>query len=118
MADIGEKYFPCPVKGWCVMCRRLKVRFPVDEGEPYFWCPKQGYHAKPSDVFEDCDAFVYMIDDERECQNCVHFKLDKYCAYNSRCMSLNRYVAPHDYVCEGYEEKKTTETFENEKQES
>ena len=100
------------------MCRRLKVRFPRDEGEPDFWCPKQGYHAHQKHVVEDCDAFGYMMDDERECQNCVHFKLDKYCAYNSRCMSLNRYVAPHDYVCEGYEEKKTTETFENEKQES
>lgn len=105
MADISEKSFPC-IKGWCVMCRRLKVMFPQDDGYPEYWCPKRGDDARPSDVFEDCDAFVYMMDDKRVCQNCVHFQLDEYEERNSRCAKRNKYVYPLDYICEYYEEQK------------
>lgn len=104
MADISEKYVPCPVKGWCVMCRRLKVRQLEDDVD--FWCPKMGIHAKPSNLMEECDGFVYMMDDKRVCQNCVHFQLDEYEERNSRCAKRNKYVYPLDYICEYYEEQK------------
>lgn len=54
---------------------------------------------------EDCDGFVYMMDDKRECQNCIHFKADKYCDYNSWCTKNRKFIASQDYICEDYEER-------------
>lgn len=85
------------------MCRRLKVRFP-DNDDPHFWCPKRGCDAQPADVIEDCDGFVYMMDDERECKNCVNFKKSKYDKQLGACVKTNKVVYSYDYVCEDYEE--------------
>ena len=107
MIDISEEYTPCPMKGWCVMCRRLEVRQLEDDVD--FWCPKMGIHASPSNLMEDCDGFVYEMDDKRECRNCKHFRADKYCDYNSWCIKNRKFVASQDYVCEDYEDRGNTD---------